>query len=246
VEKRVQETIQTLVGGLAHEIKTPLSTVGMNLQLLREMLEGEAGLSTLDRRVLDKVILVEKEVQRLGEVLNEFLRFIRERPMDKKPGSINLLVTELLDFLLPEAEAFGIRVHRDLDYRIPLFLFDFELIRQAALNVLKNAIEAMRSGGDLHVETRQQRGEVLVCVANSGPPIPAEDRAKIFEPYYSTKPEGTGLGLSAAKRAFEEHGGNVEVEDRQPGGVRFLLRLPMDDKSGPGSPRKARKGWIHG
>ncbi|MHC5036518.1 MAG: sensor histidine kinase [Planctomycetota bacterium] len=224
----MKKIILTFVGGLAHEIKTPLSTIGMNLQLLRENLEGGDDLSARETRVLEKILFVEKEVQRLGETLNEFLRFIRGKQIEKKPGSINLLVNELLDFIAPEAEALNIRMHRNQDYRIPLFHFDFELVRTAVLNVMKNGIEVMKEGGDLYVETFQRGSDILLSFRNTGPAIPAEDVEKIFEPYYSTKPEGTGLGLTVARRALEEHGGNIEVANDPLGGVRFLLRLPLE------------------
>ncbi|MHC4777623.1 MAG: sensor histidine kinase [Planctomycetota bacterium] len=230
MDERMQEKIMALVGGLAHEIKTPLSTIGMNLQLLREKLEGGLDLTDREKHALTKLQIVEKEVLRLGETLNEFLRFVRGQSIEMRPGSINLLVNELVDFVLPEAKAQDIRVHRNQDYRIPLFHFDFELVRQAVLNVLKNGLEAMRNGGDLYVETGTRGQIVILAISNTGPPISQEDRKKIFEPYFSTKPEGTGLGLSVARRALEDHGGGIEVAETALGGVRFLLHLPMDQR----------------
>jgi len=244
--ERMQETIMALVGGLAHEIKTPLSTIGMNLQLLREKLEGAADLSPREAHALCKIHLVEKEVLRLGETLNEFLRFVRGRRIEVRPGSINLLVNELVDFIQPEAEALGVRVHRNQDYRIPLFHFDFEGVRQAVLNVMKNGLEAMRTGGDLYLETRVRDQEVVLAIANTGPGIPKEDREKIFEPYYSTKPEGTGLGLSVARRALEDHGGGIEVIGDALGGIRFLLRLPLNPRRVPGKEGGPPGAWAHG
>ncbi|MHC4599209.1 MAG: sensor histidine kinase [Planctomycetota bacterium] len=246
MDERMQETIMALVGGLAHEIKTPLSTIGMNLQLLREKLEVAKDLSPRESQALDKIHLVEKEVLRLGETLNEFLRFVRGRRMEIRPGSINLLVNELVDFIRPEAESLGVRVHRNQDYRIPLFHFDFEGVRQAVLNVMKNGLEAMRSGGDLYLETRARDQEVVLAIANTGPAIPKEDRRKIFEPYYSTKPEGTGLGLSVARRALEDHGGSIEVIGDGPGGVRFLLRLPLNPRRVPRKEEGPPGSWPHG
>jgi signal transduction histidine kinase len=245
MDDRVREYVITLAGGLAHAIKTPLSTMNLNLQLLREDLEkvAEPERTAREGRILKKILLLEREVQRLEDSVNGFLRFVKTESVERQPGSINLLVDELLEFIRPEAESHGIRMHPSLDYRIPFFRFDFEKIRQAILNVVKNGVEAMKEGGDLWVETRQEGGDVTVSVTDSGPGIPEEDRSKIFDLYYSTKPEGTGFGLPTAKRAVEGHDGRIEVFDAQPRGTRFVIRLPMGE--GPlrrGSERMPRRG----
>jgi len=245
MDDRVQEYVITLAGGLAHAIKTPLSTINLNLQLLREDLEKTAGGERTARegRVLKKILLLEKEVLRLEDSVNGFLRFVKTKTVEKETGSINLLVGEILDFIQPEAAALGIRVTRNLDYRVPFFRFDFEQIRQAVLNIVKNGVEAMKGGGDLYVETRLEGGDLALSVADTGPGIPAEDRNKIFDLYYSTKPEGTGFGLPMAKRAVEGHDGTIEVLDGPMGGARFVLRLPMGEKPArKGSERLPRRG----
>lgn len=246
MDEKTLETINALVGGLAHEIKTPLSTVSMNLQLIRESLQNAEGLTAREEGLLAKVRLLEKEVHRLGETLNEFLRFVRGKRIEKKPGSINLLVNEILDFVQPEAEAKSVTVHRHLDYRIPLFHFDFEQVRQAVLNVIKNGVEAVEPEGDLYVETAQHGVEIRISVTNTGSAIPSEDREKVFDLYYSTKPQGTGLGLSMTRRVLEAHGGSVEIDPEPSWGVRFVLRLPMDTKPPPGGGTEERGRWRRG
>jgi len=246
MDDKMQETIRALVGGLAHEIKTPLSTIGMNLQLMRESLQAAPQRTPLEEKSLRKILLVEKEVLRLGDTLNEFLRFIGTKGAEKRPGSINLLVAELLDFLEQECRAKKIAIHRQLDYRIPLFHFDFEQVRQAVLNVLKNGVEAMeKEGGDLWVETSQRGSEAWITVTNTGRPIPREEREKIFGLYYSTKAKGSGLGLPSAARAFEQHGGGIELDEEPSWGVRFVLRLPMGDANRPSGDARD-KGKLYG
>ena len=245
MDEKVQEYVITLAGGLAHAIKTPLSTINLNLQLLREDIETTPQGTRTQRegRILKKVQLLEKEVQRLEESVNGFLRFVRTETPDMQPGSINLLVGEILDFIQPEAAAHGVKVQRSLDYHVPFFRFDFEQIRVAVHNIVKNALEAMRSGGDLYVETRLEGAAVEVSVADTGPGIPADERGRIFDIYYSTKPEGTGFGLPMAKRAVEQHEGSITVMDGPMGGVRFVIRLPMGVERGhKGSERLPRRG----
>ena len=228
MDEKLKEQVAKLVGGLAHEIKTPLSTIGMNLQLITEDLEqGGSAMTAREQRLYRKVQLLQKEVFRLERSLNGFIRFIGPRSMEKKPGSINLLVEEILDFVQPEADAHSVAVRRRLDYRIPLFHFDFEPIRQAALNVIKNALEEMRDGGELFVETAQEHGSVTLSVTDTGRSISGEELDRIFVPYYSTKPEGTGLGLAVAKQAVEDHGGTICYSDASPKGACFTIRLPL-------------------
>jgi signal transduction histidine kinase len=142
---------------------------------------------------------------------------------------VNALLEELLDFYGPEARQRKIAIRKEFDPSIPPVPLDAALLKQALINILKNAQEAMPSGGDLTVRTSKNRRCVHVDVADTGTGIAPEHLDKIFEVYFTTKPNGSGLGLPTAKRIVEEHGGSIAVESRPGQGARFEIRLPLHE-----------------
>jgi two-component system sensor histidine kinase HydH len=223
----------TLAGGLAHEIKNPLSTMTITLGLLREDLETARG---DPERSLRRVKVLEREVTRLEEILAHFLQFAGRLRLERRPTDLNRVVSEVLDFITPAAHKKKIELRHHLSNGLPPLLLDRDRVKQALLNLVLNALEAMPGRGEVLVQTSVQGGAVRVDVTDTGPGIPPDVLPRIFEAYFSSKKTGTGLGLPIARRIVEEHGGIVEVFTEVGKGTRFTLWFPVPP---PGPPTPA-------
>ncbi len=215
--------VGTIASGIAHEIRNPLSTLRMNLQLLRE--DWADPITEREQKGLKRIDVLLRETGRLESVVSDFVRFASGHALRLQKTDLNDLAGELLDFLAPQAERARIRLHRDFARPLPLVDADPNLIRQAVLNLLVNAQQAMPSGGDLAIRTAENGRFVRLSVRDSGPGVPAEHRERIFNLYFSTKPGGTGLGLPMVRKIVEEHGGAVEVESEPGRGATFTICL---------------------
>ena len=220
-----------LAGGLAHEIKNPLSTMAINLTLLEEEFQpapgGGGAQSPKDKRSLKRVRTLQREVARLEGILEDFLRFARGGEIDRAPGDLAELVAEVLEFCEPELEAEQVRLHALLPPSIPLAMIDERALRQALVNLVVNARQAMPGGGELIVELRRDGPRAELVVTDSGVGMSADQVARCFELYYSTKKGGTGLGLATVKRIVEMHGGEIGVMSEEGRGTRFHLWIPL-------------------
>jgi len=214
----------TLAGGLAHEIKNPLSTLNINLQLLEEDLERGQTNST---RVHTRLEGLRREVSRLQEVLDDFLRFARGYQLHLTEEGVNELIDEVLDFIGPETQQNNVNIMRGFDDQLASCQLDRNLIKQAFLNILINAQQAMTKGGELMVRTAREGDAVRIEFIDTGRGIPTENTSRIWDVYFSTKKGGTGLGLPTARRIIEEHFGSIEVDSEVGKGTRFTVRLPL-------------------
>ena len=236
-----------MTGGLAHEIKNPLSTVGLNAQLLSEGIEELAITDEEKGRLVRRVQSLRREVERLRGILTDFLQFAGELRLDRKSADLNTAVEELVDFFLPQAEKSGVRLRSELAPGPLTADVDVAHIKQAVLNLLLNATQAMASEtseGDrpreLIVRTNrttdpEKRAVAQLHVIDTGPGMTPETIAKIFRPYFTTKSGGTGLGLPTARRIVEAHEGRLEVHSEPGRGTDFCVTLPIN-----GSPAPAR------
>jgi signal transduction histidine kinase len=230
LERRTREAerlaeLGTLTGGLAHEIKNPLSTVQLNLQLLAEDLSPD---NPAYPRIKNRLATVQKETSRLRDILDDFLRYAGKLELDRQPTDLNELLEDLVDFFLPQAQAqrTKLRLRRaDQPLVAPV---DPKLIKQAVLNLMLNALQAMPTGGELILGAARQDGQALIDVIDTGKGIPADAVDKIFNAYYTSKKGGTGLGLAMAQRIVKEHGGQITVKSEQGKGSDFTLRLPLN------------------
>jgi signal transduction histidine kinase len=226
-DSRRQEEQAALVGtiaaGLAHELRNPLSTLRMNLQLLRE--DWADPITEAEQKGRKRIDVLLRETERLDSVVSDFVRFASGHALKREPTSLNQLAGELLDFLAPQAERQGVRLVRAFDPALPPVEADPNLLRQAVVNLLVNALQAVPPGGAVEVRTRAEPGWATLAVRDDGPGIPAEHREKIFSLYFSTKPGGTGLGLPMVKKIVEEHQGRVDVESVPGKGSTFTLWL---------------------
>ena len=218
--------VGTLAGGLAHEIKNPLSTLNINLQLMKEDMQNPTEENY--KRACRKVQILQKEIQRLEEILNDFLRFARGQKLELDDRDINDVLDEVVDFVTPEIKQKNIVVLKSYDSDLPLCRVDGNLIKQAILNVIINAGQAMESGGELMIRTSGNKRYVQIDITDTGAGIPKEILDKIFQVYYSTKKTGTGLGLPTAKRIIEEHRGTISVQSDEGKGTNVSIRLPIN------------------
>jgi signal transduction histidine kinase len=216
--------LAVLAGGLAHEIKNPLSTIRLNMELLAEDFLGSE--RTIDRRALAKIQLVQSECTRLENLLNDFLRFARLGQLQLQPTDLNAEITRALELFQPTAEESHIDLIRYLDPELPTVQLDRETFQAALLNLILNAQQAMTSGGQLVVRTRQLAGWVALDLIDTGCGIEPDVQAKMFEAFYSTKSGGSGLGLPTVKRIVEAHGGRIAVESEVGRGTKMTIVLP--------------------
>jgi two-component system sensor histidine kinase HydH len=215
----------SLASGLAHEIKNPLSTMTITLGLLREDLEVSS--TPRDRKLLKKIHLLEGEVSRLEHILQDFLQFAGGHVVRPQLVAMNGWLTELLDFFEPSLTEAHIRLVRKLDPKLPAVLVDRELMKQAVLNLLTNAKQAMPRGGELTVRTWSSGDRVRLDVSDTGQGIRPDVLPRIWDVYFSTKEHGTGLGLPTVRRIVAEHGGEVTVDSRPGKGTLFSVFLPV-------------------
>lgn len=230
----------TMTGGLAHEIKNPLSTLGLNVQLLQEDLAELTGDEERMQRMQRRADGIRREAQRLRETLEDFLRYAGRMALDRQPVNVNELVDELADFYQPQAAEAGVQLRTQLAPGTLTASIDAGLVKQALLNLLINATQAMAAarqkntphgGCDvllLRTESaREAIGTVVkITVMDTGPGMPPETVKRVFEPYFSTKPGGSGLGLPTSRRIAEEHGGTLTVHSDPGKGSLFTVSLP--------------------
>lgn len=218
-----------LVGALAHEIRNPLSTIRLNMELLAEDFENSDPASPTkqrDRRAKAKIELVRHECDRLQKLLGDFLDFARQEKLTIEPGSLNAEVEQLLDFFAPQARDAGVEVVRYLDPELPNVRLDRETFRSAVLNLLINAVQAMEAGGQLVVRTRPKGLGVVLELIDTGPGMDEETLAQVFRAFYTTKQGGSGLGLPTARKIIEAHGGTIDIESTPGRGTKVTIWLP--------------------
>jgi signal transduction histidine kinase len=216
--------IARLAGALAHEIKNPLSTIRLNMELLAEDLDEAQ--SPAQRRAAKRVDVMKRECQRLQDLLDSFLNFAKVRQLNLQPTDLNAEIDDALDFFTPEATEAGVEIVRYLDPDLPRVLLDGESFRGALFNLLLNAKQAMADGGQLVVRTSAQGSTVLLDVIDTGVGIDDYTAAHMFEAFFSTKPGGSGLGLPTTGKIIEAHGGQIRVQSEVGHGTKFTIELP--------------------
>lgn len=215
-----------MVGGLAHKIRNPLAAMKLSL----EVIVAESDLKENDRAVLLNVM---EEIRRIELLMKKFLNFARPAAAQLMTLNINKVLDETVKFLERQPAfalpASGRKIVRELAVGLPDTVGDPQQLQQVFLNVLLNAAEAMAEGGTVTLRTwcDAEAGTVGVEVSDMGKGVPAEAATQIFQPFFTTKVKGIGLGLAVARRLVEEHGGTITVTDHQPAGATFKVLLPL-------------------
>ena len=219
------EELAELAGSLAHEIKNPLSVIHMNIDLLSEDLAEVDGPTS--RRLLNRVDIVRGQCVRMEALLRDFLRYTRLQDIDLVSGSLNDQVETVLRAYQAQADAKRIRVEKYLDPDLPVIALHSDSLQAALMNLVKNALEAMDEGGQLVVRTYATRTSVALDLIDDGSGVDDNTVLHMFEPFYTTKDGGSGLGLPTARKIIEAHGGRISVQSEVGRGTKFVLEFPI-------------------
>jgi len=226
--------LSAITGGLAHEIRNPLSTLKVNLQLLDEdwrLIEspqpGGPEPQDVARRSRRRLHTLLAESQRLERILEDFLQYVGKRKLKTSPNDLNDVVRELADFFEPQAAAHKIDFRATYAAGTVICIVDRMVLKEALLNLLINAQQAIGDGGRIEVRVESDGRHGTIVVADTGPGVPEGLREKIFFPYNSNKKGGSGLGLATARQILRQHGGALTLDENPGGGARFTVQLPL-------------------
>ncbi len=221
-EKR--DLLARLLGRLAHEIRNPLSSLDVHFQLMEEDLGGVP--PELRNRLGPRLEIIHGELHRLKTIVERFLRLASPTALDPEQIQLDRIVGQVCELMRPEAESRGVELRVKLE-TLPEFMADPVRLMQALLNLVINALQAVANGGWIEIRTSRRGEKVWLQVADNGPGIAPEKLGSIFEPYFTTKQEGHGLGLWIAQQIIAAHLGTLEAGNREGGGAVFTVTLPL-------------------
>jgi signal transduction histidine kinase len=228
IESERLNALTLLAAGVAHEIGNPLNSLHIHLQLMErsvQKLNGDA-----KAELQQSIDIARSEVNRLDSIVTQFLRAIRPSHPQLRPENLNTIVEEAVRFFTPEIQDRDIVVELELRSDLPLLELDRDQMKQAFYNVIKNSLEAMQCHGTLRIRTDADDTHVIVSFVDTGSGISAGNLSRVFEPYFTTKSSGTGLGLLIVRRIVREHGGELSIESNQGKGLMLTIRLPYIEK----------------
>jgi two-component system, sporulation sensor kinase E len=221
-------SLTTLAAGVAHEIKNPLGSIGIHMQLIQKSL---ASLENDQTAVIeDYVDVVNEEVERLNRIVVDFLFAVRPMNTVLEDAELNPILEDLLEFMQYELEEANVTLEANLADDLPLLQLDQKFIKQAVLNLVKNAISAMPEGGTLSVSTRLSGDDVILGISDTGVGMSDEVLNKIFEPYFTTKDFGSGIGLTLVYKIVKEHMGDITVVSHEDKGSSFEISFPVPQR----------------
>ena len=224
--------LTTLSAGVAHEIKNPLTSIDIHIQLLnREIQKFKLNNLEVVKNIKNFLTIVKEEIDRLNSIVQDFLFAVRPMSLSLGKENINGILRDLIDFLKYELLEAGIEVKLDLDDELPEVVVDSKYLKQALLNIIKNSAEAIKSGGKISIKTEEEKdGDVVIHIMDDGEGIPESIMSKIFEPYFTTRKSGTGLGLVIVYKIIRELGGDLAVKSEEGEGTVFRIKLPVFEK----------------
>lgn len=225
--------LNTLAAGIAHEIKNPLTAIDLHIQIIKKAIKKK--IVEASPEIIHFIEIIDEEQKRLTKIVNDFLTAARKRELNLSFEDINSYLQEIIKLIQPEIENNSIELVLEFN-SIPKIFIDKDYLKQAFLNIFKNAIESM-----LQTEEAKEKGKILkiktfydnamdavgVSIQDNGTGIEEEKIQKIFEPYYTTKENGTGLGLTIVYKIVKEHGGDIKVESEKNKGSTFTIYLPL-------------------
>jgi signal transduction histidine kinase len=216
--------IAQLARGIAHEIRNPLNFISLSIDHLREKY---APLENVEKEKFESFIAsIKHEIQRLNKLVGDFLDYGKPPKLSLQAVDVGSLIDEVIALVWARAEKDGIKIYRQYG-ELPKLYLDPELIKSCILNVILNAFQAMPAGGDLTVSTNASDSRASVVIEDTGTGVSKENMPKLFEPFFSTKTTGLGLGLAMTKRVVEEHGGKVDFQSIEGKGSTVTISLPI-------------------
>jgi PAS domain S-box-containing protein len=221
-------SLTTLAAGVAHEIKNPLGSISIHLQLLRKTLAKKS--KSLEKHTNKYFDILKEEIERLNRIVVDFLFAVRPITLELREGDINTLILQIMEFVRYEMESSKILCLLELDDDLPKILIDERYMKQALLNLITNARVAMPNGGVFTIATKYVDNEIRISLCDTGIGISKENLAKIFEPYFTTRETGTGLGLTQVYKIIREHQGEIVVDSEPGTGAEFKIILPIPQK----------------
>jgi two-component system, sporulation sensor kinase E len=228
IESERLNALRLLAAGVAHEIGNPLNSLHIHLQLMERSVQklDDGAKAELE----ESIEVARSEVNRLDSIVTQFLKAIRPSRPQLRPENVNTIVEEAVRFFSPELQNREILVEQELRSDLPLLQLDRDQMKQAFYNVIKNSLEAVHRHGTLRIRTDRDDTHVIIRFVDTGSGMSAESLSRAFEPYFTTKPSGTGLGLLIVRRIVREHGGELSIESSEGKGLTLTIRLPYIDK----------------
>ena len=228
IESERLNALTLLAAGVAHEIGNPLNSLNIHLQLIEREARKLDGANRTE--LYESVEVARAEINRLDSIISQFLRAIRPTRPQLRPENVNSIVEEAVRFFAPEIKDRDIVVEQELRSDLPLLELDRDQMKQAFYNVIKNSFEAMKRRGILRIRTDMDGSHVIVRFTDTGGGISPDNLSRVFEPYFTTKTSGTGLGLLIVRRIVREHGGELSIESSEGKGLTLTIRLPHIDR----------------
>jgi len=217
-----------LAAGVAHELGNPLNSLHIHLQLMERKVRRLPENSRADLQ--ESIGIAREEIKRLDTIVSQFLRAIRPTPLQTLPENLNTIASESVSFLAPEIKDRDILVEQQLRADLPLVEVDRHQIKQAIYNIIKNSLQAMTSGGMLRIQTDMDDNYASLAFTDTGGGITAANMSRIFDPYFTTKEAGSGLGLLIVRRIVREHGGEIDIVNDEGRGITLTIRLPLRNR----------------
>ena len=244
-------SLTTLAAGVAHEIKNPLGSISIHIQLLQKAMAkneelyflthpeekqdrnssyGEKGPTVYFAMFHKYIDVINEEIDRLNHIVLDFLFAVRPINLNLREANFNAFLQELAEFTAYELSDANVDLELDLDESLPLFDFDEQLMKQALLNLIQNAVAAMEGGGMITLKTEHKDNDVVLHIIDTGTGISEKNLSKIFEPYFTTKERGSGLGLTLVFKIIREHRGELGVSSKEGEGTCFTITFPVPQR----------------
>jgi two-component system sensor histidine kinase HydH len=220
-QKNKLAAVGNLAAGVAHEVRNPLSSIRGYAAYFGSLFDSDS-----DNKKAANIMA--EEVDRVNRVISELLEFARPMELELQEVEIFDLVDKALRLIKYEAEMARVNIAKSIASDIPKVAMDKDRFTQVLLNIFINGIQAMKTGGDLTVEVFTRENKLTFQISDTGDGISAEDQANIFNPYFTTKKKGAGLGLAIAFKIIESHGGSIKIESAKGKGTMFVISIPLD------------------
>ncbi|OHB86509.1 MAG: hypothetical protein A3D13_04430 [Planctomycetes bacterium RIFCSPHIGHO2_02_FULL_40_12] len=218
--------VGTLASGVSHELRNPLSAIKNAVFLLKRKLSRNV-MPDVDEKVLQFLDIMDKEIDRSTRIINDLLGFTRVAKPARIRSDIRIVINDALSRV---TIAENIKLSKDLQSDLPMVTIDANQIGQVLINLIENACQAMTDGGKLQISTRKSKTFTEIEIADSGCGIPEKEINKIFDPLFTTKPKGIGMGLAVCHGIIDKHNGTIEVKSREGKGTNMIIKLPLEDK----------------